>query len=149
MLLGIPMAKNQRSLTMEKLFRVLADRTRLRLLNLMCGQEICVCYLVEVLRTSQPKISRHLAYLRNSGIVTARREGRWMHYRIVLPKDPAAAQILEEVQRRLAEDPAMQQDRARLVKACCMRQKLTRLSKAPPPAALFRTDLKPATSVSA
>jgi ArsR family transcriptional regulator len=144
-----PVAKNRKSLTTEKLFRVLADRTRLRLLNLMNGQEICVCYLVEVLRTSQPKISRHLAYLRNSGIVTARREGRWMHYRIVLPHDPAAARILEEVQRRLAEDRVMQHDRARLVKTCCMRQKHARLSNAPPPAALVRTDLEPASVVSA
>ena len=143
------MTKNQRALTMENLFRVLADRTRLRLLSLMNGQEICVCYLVEVLKTSQPKISRHLAYLRNSGIVAARREGRWMHYRIVPPSDPAAARILEEVQRRLAEDRAMQQDRARLVKACCMPQKFVRLSKAPPPAALPRMDLRPASAGSA
>ncbi len=143
------MAKNQRSLAMEKLFRVLADRTRLRLLNLMHGQEICVCYLVEVLKTSQPKISRHLAYLRNSGIVAARREGRWMHYQIVPPNGLAAARILEEVQRRLAEDGAMQHDRARLVKACCMRKKLVRLSKAPPPAALPGTDSNPVAAVSA
>jgi ArsR family transcriptional regulator len=143
------MAKNVKSLTMEKLFRVLADRTRLRLLSLMTGQEICVCYLVEVLKMSQPKISRHLAYLRGSGMVAARREGRWMHYRVVPPSDPAAARILEEVQRRLAEDRAMQQDRARLVKACCMRQKLVRLSKAPPPAALPGTDSDPVAAVSA
>jgi ArsR family transcriptional regulator len=143
------MPKNRKPLTMERLFRVLADRTRLRLLNLMTGQEICVCYLVEVLKTSQPKISRHLAYLRNSGIVAARREGRWMHYRVVPPSDAATARILEEVQQRLAEDATMQQDRARLVKTCCMRGKLVRISKAPPPATLPRTDLEPATSVSA
>ena len=134
---------------MEKLFRVLADRTRLRLLNLMNGREICVCYLVAVLQTSQPKISRHLACLRTSGIVAARRDGRWMHYRIVPPRDPAAARILEEVQRRLAEDRAMRQDRARLVKACCTPRKFVRLSKAPPPAALPRTDLQPAPATSA
>jgi ArsR family transcriptional regulator len=143
------MARSRKPLTIEKLFRVLADRTRLRLLNLMNGQEICVCYLVEVLKTSQPKISRHLAYLRGSGIVAARREGRWMHYRVVPPSDPAVARILEEVQRRLAEDSAMQQDHARLVKTCCTPQKLVRLSKAPPPAALPRTDVRPATSISA
>jgi ArsR family transcriptional regulator, arsenate/arsenite/antimonite-responsive transcriptional repressor len=143
------MAKNPKPLTMEKLFRVLADRTRLRLLNLMSGQEICVCYLVEVLKISQPKISRHLAYLRNSGIVAARREGRWMHYRIVPPRDPAASRILESVQHQLAKDVAMQQDRARLVKACCMRGKLVRISKAPPPAALPRTHLEHVTSVPA
>jgi ArsR family transcriptional regulator len=142
------MAEKPRSLTLEKLFRVLADRTRLRLLSLMNGQEICVCYLVEVLKTNQPKISRHLAYLRKSGIVASRRDGRWMHYRIVLPNHPAAARILEEVQGRLAEYRTMRQDRARLVKACCMRQKLVRLSNAPPPAALSRTDSEPAAAVS-
>src|SRR5688500_20312346 len=57
-------------------FRALADRTQLRLLNLMRSEEVCVCFFVEVLKTHQPKISRHLAYLRRAGIVGARREGR-------------------------------------------------------------------------
>ena len=68
------------------LFAALADTTRLRLLNLMAGREVCVCYFVEILRQSQPKISRHLAYLRKAGIVAARREGKWMHYRITTPQ---------------------------------------------------------------
>ena len=62
------------------LFAALADSTRLRLLNLMAGREVCVCHFVEILGQSQPKISRHLAYLRQAGIVAARREGKWMHY---------------------------------------------------------------------
>src|ERR1051325_10406284 len=69
----------------EQFFRALADRTRLRLLNLMRGDEVCVCFFVEILKTNQPKISRHLAYLRRAEIVDARREGQWMHYRIVEP----------------------------------------------------------------
>lgn len=135
------MSKKSRPLTMERLFRVLADRTRLRLLNLMNGQEICVCYLVEVLKTNQPKISRHLAYLRNSGIVAARREGRWMHYRILMPADPAFARILKEVLGRLSEDALVRQDHARMVKACCTRGKPARLSNAPLPVTL--PDTKP------
>ncbi len=71
---------------MELLFKALADRTRLRLLNLMGEDEVCVCYFVEVLGTNQPKISRHLAYLRRAGVVTARRDGKWMHYRVVAPR---------------------------------------------------------------
>ena len=67
---------------METLFLALADKTRLRLLNLMREDEICVCYFTEALGESQPKISRHLAYLRNAGIVSARREGKWMNYKI-------------------------------------------------------------------
>jgi DNA-binding transcriptional ArsR family regulator len=60
----------------------LADENRLRLLNLMKGGEICVCHLQGVLQTNQPKISRHLAYLRKAGLVEARRDGKWTHYRL-------------------------------------------------------------------
>ena len=136
------MAKTQKPFPMEKLFRVLADRTRLRLLNLMRGQEICVCYLVEVLQTSQPKISRHLAYLRNAGIVAARPEGKWMHYRVLPPGDPIAGRILREIQAWLAEDRAMRRDKRRLTKACCRPQKFVRLSHAPPPTTLGPSDME-------
>ncbi len=57
---------------------------------------MCVCYFVEILGGPQPKISRHLAYLRNAGIVSARREGKWMHYRIVMPPHIGASQILRQ-----------------------------------------------------
>src|SRR5450755_550786 len=90
------MAKNQAGFSLDVLFRALADTTRLRLLNLIADREICVCYFVEILKTSQPKISRHLAYLRKAGIVAARREGRWMHYRLVAPRDAVASAILKE-----------------------------------------------------
>ena len=106
---------------MPLLFRALADRTRLRLLNLMGKDEVCVCYLVEVLKTSQPKISRHLAYLRKAGIVGARREGKWMHYRIVRPSDAQAAQVLSNIQDWLASEREMQRDRSRLVHVCCVK----------------------------
>ena len=56
-----------KSSNLAGLFAALADTTRLRLLNLMAGREVCVCYFVEILGQSQPKISRHLAYLRNAG----------------------------------------------------------------------------------
>ena len=65
---------------MERFFQALGDATRLRLLNLMGDQELCVCYFVEILKQAQPKISRHLSYLRRAGIVETRREGKWMHY---------------------------------------------------------------------
>src|SRR5205085_3032209 len=101
--------------SMELLFKALADRTRLRLLSLMGEDEVCVCYFVEVLKTNQPKISRHLAYLRRAGLVAARREGKWMHYRVVEPPDPHAARIFKEVRACLQDDADMQCDRARLV----------------------------------
>ena len=117
-------------------FRALADYTRLRLLNLLTDGEVCVCFFVEVLRVNQPKISRHLAYLRRAGMVAARREGKWMHYRIVEPPDPHAARIFKEVRAWLKEDALMQRDRARLVKVCCAPQPPVQLRGAPRPVSI-------------
>jgi ArsR family transcriptional regulator len=115
------------------LHAALADRTRLRLLNLMNGKEVCVCYFVEILGQSQPKISRHLAYLRRAGIVAARREGKWMHYKIAVPKHAGAARILCETLSVLGDDRAMQADHSRLSKACCAPQRVSGLEGAPIP----------------
>src|SRR2546430_2183730 len=101
------------------LFNALADRTRLRLLNLMAGGEVCVCYFVELLDEAQPKISRHLAYLRRAGVMAARREGKWMHYRVITPADPAAARVLECTLAAIADDRQMQRDRVRFERVCC------------------------------
>jgi ArsR family transcriptional regulator len=108
-----------KSLGLARLLAALADPTRLRLLNLMDGREVCVCRFVEILKQSQPKISRHLAYLRKAGIVTARREGKWMHYSISPPVKAGAADILTALLAALANDKRMQADRARLDRACC------------------------------
>jgi len=123
-----------KSVSVETLLRALADRTRLRLINLMGDAELCVCYFVEVLATNQPKISRHLAYLRRAGVVQARREGLWMHYRVAVPPDSHAARILQEVRASLRDDPEMQRDRERLKKVCCAPGKFVRLQSAPAPA---------------
>src|SRR5215211_1617203 len=101
------MNKTEKEFDMEMLFRALADRTRLRLINLLSGGEVCVCFFVEILGINQPKISRHLAYLRRAGIVAARREGKWMHYRIHTPEDSHAAALLRDVQAWLAQDKVM------------------------------------------
>jgi len=120
----------------ELLFKALADPTRLRLISLMGEDEVCVCFFVEVLKTNQPKISRHLAYLRRAGVVSARREGKWMHYRIIEPPDPHAARIFREVRTWLANDSNMQRDRLRLMRICCATQLPVQLQKAPRPASL-------------
>ena len=130
------MARSSKSFDLVKLFAALADPTRLRLLNLMAGREVCVCYFVEILKQGQPKISRHLAYLRNAGIVRARREGKWMHYSIERPGDPAANSILDTALATLASKPEMQADLARLDRACCEPQKLVALQGAPMPSSL-------------
>ena len=118
---------------MERFFQALGDNTRLRLLNLMAEQEICVCYFVEILGGPQPKISRHLAYLRSAGIVEARREGKWMHYRIVMPPHIGASQILKQTLGWLKEEKRMQADRTRLTRACCSPAKYPLLNGAPLP----------------
>ena len=105
---------SDRDFHIEYFFKALADRTRLRVIHLLGSKELCVCSVVAALQTSQPKISRHLAYLRRAGLVEARREGKWMHYRIVEPADKHAAEIFREVRNGLEAKTEMQRDRERL-----------------------------------
>jgi ArsR family transcriptional regulator len=118
---------------LERLFQALGDRTRVRLLNLMADGEVCVCFFVEVLAEPQPKISRHLAYLRNSGLVAARREAKWMHYRITPPERPTTRRAFEAVLATFAEDRELQKDRASLARACCSPRVPDQLKRAPRP----------------
>ena len=127
------MTRKEKPFDRELFFRALADSTRLRIINLIGDQEVCVCFFVEILKTNQPKISRHLAYLRRAGIVAARREGIWMHYRIATPKDENAANVLMSVREWLANDPTMQQDRKRLDKICCAPELPIQLQGSPKP----------------
>jgi ArsR family transcriptional regulator len=131
------MARKSLQFNMELFFQALGDKTRLRLLNLMAEQEICVCYFVEILEQGQPKISRHLAYLRRAGIVEPRREGKWMHYRIVMPPHIGAEQVLRQTLAWLKEEKSMQADRSRLTKACCTPAKFIALQGAPTPVSLI------------
>src|SRR5579872_1632894 len=127
------MLRKAKPFPLDLLFRALADRTRLRLLNLIADKEICVCYFVEILGISQPKISRHLAYLRRAGIAAARRQGRWMHYRLVIPDDPVASSILNETLKHLRTRPDMRHDYSRLDAACCKPGQFELPEKAPAP----------------
>lgn len=127
------MSHSSKTYDLALLFAAFADRTGLRLLNLMNGKEVCVCYFVEILGQREPTISRHLGYLRRAGIVAARREGKWMHYSIVAPKHADAARILSETLSVLSEDRTMEADLTRLNKACCVPQKLSALEGAPLP----------------
>src|SRR5947209_16627882 len=104
--------KAQHKYPLERLFRALADRTRLRLINLMAEQEICVCYFTQVIGAPQPKISRHLAYLRKAGLAATRKDGKWMHYRLTIPQDSSA--IMKTTLRALRANKEMQRDRSRL-----------------------------------
>jgi ArsR family transcriptional regulator len=131
------MSRKAKSFDKAQFFRALGDRTRLRLLNLMQGDEVCVCFFVEILKTNQPKISRHLAYLRRAGVVAARRQGQWMHYRIVEPPDAEAARVLKETMSWLKSDSEMQRDRERLLKVCCAPQLPVRIKAAPRPVSVI------------
>lgn len=103
----------------ELFFAALADKTRLRLLNLMRDGEVCVCFFAETLGTNNPKISRHLAYLRRAGLVKGRRDGKWMHYSLCEPRTAAARAIFDATMKMLMADPEMERDRKRLVSVCC------------------------------
>jgi ArsR family transcriptional regulator len=127
------MRGSPKTLELVRLFAALADPTRLRLLNLMNGREVCVCYFVEVLSQSQPKISRHLAYLRKARVVVARREGKWMHYRIERPGDADARAILDAALASFKTHKAMQADLDRLGKVCCEPRGFVALRRAPGP----------------
>lgn len=99
-------------------FAALADPTRLRLLHLMKDGEICVCFLQGVLRTNQPKISRHLAYLRNAGLVEARQDGKWMHYSLKKQGNDLL-QILSDILKRVEKEPQVRKDIKRLKEIQC------------------------------
>lgn len=130
------MSKKEKPFDRELFFRALADPTRLRIINLLGDQEVCVCFFVEIFKTNQPKVSRHLAYLRRAGIVAARREGIWMHYRISTPRDENAAKVLADVREWLAKDAGMQQDCRRLHKICCAPELPVQLQGSPRPTAI-------------
>lgn len=118
---------------MEILFLALADKTRLRILNLMREDEIAVCYFTEVLGVSQPKISRHLAYLRSAGIVSARREGKWMNYKIDFPENDFASRLLDDTLRWLESQSDMRDDYEKLTRICNNLEASEIINRAPTP----------------
>lgn len=100
------------------LFAALADENRLRLLHLMRNGEVCVCFLQGTLQTNQPRISRHLAYLKRAGLVEARRQGKWMYYS--LKKQPAKVQrLLSDAFALLRDDPVIKRDNHRVKQIQC------------------------------
>lgn len=96
------------------LFSALADSTRLRVLCVLRSGERCVCDLVQAMRISQPKISRHLAYLRRAGWVDTRRQGLWIFYRLKAPSSPTHAKLLDCLETCAVETPLCQRDGERL-----------------------------------
>src|SRR6266536_4569266 len=106
----------------ETLFKALADATRLRILALLAGGEICVCEIHGALKLPQPTVSRHLAYLRRAGMVDTRRDGLWVHYRLATLSDPVLQTISQAVAHGLAHIDSVKRDAERLQKrtGCCL-----------------------------
>ena len=109
----------EKGFDLELFFSALADKTRLRLLNLLRDGEICVCFFAGTLDTNNPKISRHLAYLKRASLVSGRRDGKWMHYSLQRPTDKNAADVFDATMTMLENDVDMKADRKRLVEFCC------------------------------
>jgi len=86
------------------LLKALADETRLGIVALLAHGELCVCHIESVLELSQPNASRHLAVLRNAGVVAARREGSWMYYRLAPQTDAGRERMLRTLVQGFAKD---------------------------------------------
>src|SRR5688500_20138604 len=101
---------------LETVFKALADRTRLRIIGLLVNGEICVCHIHDSLGIPQPMASRHLAYLRRAGLVAARKDGLWVHYRLADLADPVLDAVLAAVAHAVGHVPATARDRPRLTR---------------------------------
>lgn len=102
---------------LESLFKALADKTRLRILALLGDDEVCVCHIHDSLELPQPTVSRHLAYLRRSGLVDVRRDGVWMHYQVARSLDPAIRSVLTAAVEALTRVPTTVEDRKHFQRA--------------------------------
>ena len=103
----------------RSIYRCLCDETRLRILHLLTRGPLCVCHLQEALRQPQVTVSKHLAYLRERGLVESERSGQWMIYRLPDPRPPELDLQLRCLQDCVNDDPAFRADLKRLEKVCC------------------------------
>jgi ArsR family transcriptional regulator len=94
----------------NQLFKAFADETRLRILNLVAQRERCVCEFQEILRVPQPTISRHLAYLRRSGLLVARRNGKWIYYSLAKPRSSVHESLLRCVRNCFCDVDFLKRD---------------------------------------
>src|SRR5215212_11990253 len=99
---------------LTSVYAALADRTRLRILSLLSEEEICVCHIHASLDVPQPTASRHLAYLRNAGLVEARRDGVWIHYRLARIENPVVASVVKAALHALTHTAIAHKDERRL-----------------------------------
>ena len=114
--------KDEELTSIDRLCKALADPTRLRILGLLSSGEVCVCHIQDSLGIPQPKASRHLAYLRRTGLVETRKRGLWVYYRLASRRDGVAQTILDAVQHCIGHLPTARLDAARLEEetGCCV-----------------------------
>jgi len=103
----VPDVQAARLAKMEQLFKAMADQTRLRILALLAGGEVCVCDIHGTLGIPQPRASRHLAYLRRAGLVVDRKEGLWVHYSLANPDDVVLKTLLSGAVHCLGHVPGV------------------------------------------
>lgn len=103
---------------LTKLFRALADETRVRIVALLAHGELCVCHIEKALDLSQPNISRHLGILRMAGIVDARRDGTWVYYQLATQENEAVQEMLATLAKTFGAERAIRADHAKLRKSC-------------------------------
>ena len=108
------MTTDKRLVSLEQTFKALADQTRLRIIGLLRTGEICVCDIYESLTLPQPTVSRHLAYLRKSGLVDTRKDGLWVHYRLARLHDPVLQALLDAATHAIGHAESGNRDRKRL-----------------------------------
>ena len=109
-----PAAKLKNLDTLTTVYSALSDPTRLRMLALIAGGEMCVCHIHDSLGVPQPTASRHLAYLRKAGLVETRRDGIWMHYRLAGFSDPVIRAVVESALHALTHTEVAARDHRRL-----------------------------------
>ena len=102
---------------LDRMLKALADPTRLRIVGLLQDGDVCVCHIHESLKISQPKASRHLAYLRRAGIVATERRGLWAHYRLARQPDATTQAILDAIRHGATHLKTVQRDSSYLRKA--------------------------------
>lgn len=109
---------------LDVLFKGFADPTRLRILNMLAAGELCVCDLVELLELPQPTVSRHLAYLRRSGLVTMTREWKFAHYRLAEPTHDVHGTLVACIRSCFAGIPTLDAERSAAVVRAAERARL-------------------------
>ena len=109
---------------LDKIFKALADRNRVRIIKLLEKKKMCVCELASVMGATQPNISKHLKKLKSAGLICDEQKGLWTDYFLCTPKDVYARALLKNLRSWLNNDSLIKKDlekakKATRTKLCC------------------------------